>query len=162
VKRKGINYILDAIDLLESEKKILFVYAGNKKLDVVHKYPLQYIGALSREELPDFYRICDLFINASIQDVGPYMILEALLCGIPVISFDTGLASDYVITDQTGILLEEQTSEAIAEGISSMLQKSESEIEMIKKKCVSLNLSKLTYQTQIKKLNKLLIKDHLC
>ncbi|TQV74858.1 glycosyltransferase [Aliikangiella marina] len=51
--------------------------------------------------------------------------LEAQAMGTPVVSFDTGGVSEAVKNDQTGILVEERSVDALAEGLLSLLSSSE-------------------------------------
>jgi glycosyltransferase involved in cell wall biosynthesis len=122
-KRKGIQYILDSIDLIKTDKNLLFVYAGDQVIPKTFNHPTKYLGQLTRNELPDFYRLCDLFVSASLQDVGPYMIVEALMCGVPVVSFNTGIASDYVQSDVNGVLVNDFSADALVVGINRILEK---------------------------------------
>lgn len=44
----------------------------------------------SAEELAEYYTMADVFVNATLEDNFPTTNLEALACGTPVITFDTG------------------------------------------------------------------------
>ena len=50
----------------------------------------------NEKELIKFYQNSDFFLNQSIQDAGPVMVNEALACGVPVISFKTGISNDVI------------------------------------------------------------------
>jgi glycosyltransferase involved in cell wall biosynthesis len=160
-KRKGIQYILDSIDLIKTDKNLLFIYAGDQVIQKAFNHPTKYVGQLTRNELPDFYRLCDLFVSASLQDVGPYMILESLMCGVPVVSFNTGIASDFVMTSVTGILVEEFSSEALSDGINSMLEKNQQELAIIKNNCFENTRKKLALEKQIDDYYSLFKKDKI-
>ncbi|MCK4664915.1 MAG: glycosyltransferase [Bacteroidales bacterium] len=146
---KGIQYILDAINLVKTERNILFIYAGGQVILKTFKHPTKYFGRLHRNELPDFYRLCNLWISASIQDIGPAMIVEALMCGLPVVSFDTGIANEFVKTNITGVLIADFNVNALANGINKMLKKSEEEINRIKINCYNITKENLSLEKQI-------------
>ena len=120
-KRKGIELILSALKILKYKHKIKninLVIAGNNLNSIKDKivYNYTYLGGLTRDELKMIYQISDVFISASLQDVGPYMLTEALLSGIPVISFNTGFANEFIINKRTGYLCAEATSAEIVKG----------------------------------------------
>jgi glycosyltransferase involved in cell wall biosynthesis len=163
-KRKGVQYILDAINLINTDntdKKLLFLYAGDKTLPQEYKYPLKYIGRLQRNELPDFYRTCDLFLNASLQDVGPYMLIESLMCGTPVVSFDTGIAKEFIKNNITGILTNELSAPALADGINIMLEKTQHERNIIKQNCFEITRKIVSKEKQINEYYKLFKEDKI-
>ena len=44
----------------------------------------------SAQELADYYSMADVFVNATLEDNFPTTNLEALSCGTPVITYETG------------------------------------------------------------------------
>ncbi len=137
-KRKGIKYIKEAlaiVDKAELRRKILVIYAGDRELSFDCGLNTKYLGVLDRNDLPKLYHCSDLFISASLQDVGPYTMIEALMCGVPVVSFNTGFANDFIRDDQTGYLTKANTSDELAKGILRFEKKSNQELNDIKQKC---------------------------
>lgn len=51
---------------------------------------------LPREGMPDFYRSLDVLVVTSRSETGPLPLMEALCCGIPVVTTDVGLAPIHV------------------------------------------------------------------
>ena len=51
---------------------------------------------LPRKGMPDFYRSLDVLVVTSRSETGPLPLLEALCCGIPVVTTDVGLAPIHV------------------------------------------------------------------
>jgi glycosyltransferase involved in cell wall biosynthesis len=160
-KRKGIRYILDAINILKTNRKILFLYAGDQLIKEEYPYPVKYLGKLDRKDLSDFYNLCDIFLSASLQDVGPYMIVEALMCGTPVISFNTGIASDYVITNKTGVLIETFSVHAITDGINKMLKMNKNDFAHMKNICYKNTKMQVSLEKQIDNYYSLFKEDNL-
>jgi glycosyltransferase involved in cell wall biosynthesis len=56
------------------------------------------------EELASIYASADVFVNPTLEDTFPTTNLEALACGTPVITFDTG-GSPESITSETGFVV---------------------------------------------------------
>src|SRR5690606_22871264 len=53
-------------------------------------------NALSQEQMADWYRSLDLFLVTALDEGGPLPPLEAMACGVPVVSTDVGLIKDLV------------------------------------------------------------------
>lgn len=56
------------------------------------------------QQLIEIYSEADMFVNASVEDNFPTVILESLACGTPVVTYDTGGCKEQ-IDEQTGILV---------------------------------------------------------
>ena len=61
-------------------------------------------GALSRDEMADLYRDATLLLNSSVVDNTPNSLLEAMACGIPIVSTNVG-GIPYLVQDRTTALL---------------------------------------------------------
>ena len=60
----------------------------------------------SKEELIELYSLADVFMNLTYADTYPTTNLEALACGTPVITYNTG-GSVEEITDYNGAIVEQ-------------------------------------------------------
>ncbi len=65
---------------------------------------IRWQGWLPEEQLPDFFRALDIFVIPSFQEGLNIAGLQALACGVPVISTRCGGPEDYVIDGATGFL----------------------------------------------------------
>lgn len=72
--------------------------------------------ASSLKELVEAYSAADVLINPTYADTFPTINLEALACGTPVITYNTG-GSPEAVDDQTGIIVEKGNVEALAEAV---------------------------------------------
>ena len=66
----------------------------------------------STEELAEYYSMADVFVNATLEDNFPTTNLEALSCGTPVITFDTG-GSPESLTEDCGRVVAKGDLEAL-------------------------------------------------
>ncbi|GAB2929792.1 hypothetical protein GCM10027181_30910 [Rheinheimera gaetbuli] len=57
---------------------------------------VQFAGRLSSEQMARLYRTADIMLNSSRVDNSPNSIIEALACGVPVVSSDVGGISHLV------------------------------------------------------------------
>lgn len=70
-------------------------------------------------ELVKLYSESDVLINPTYADTFPTVNLEALACGTPVITYNTG-GSPEAIDERTGVVVEQGNVEALAETIRNM------------------------------------------
>ena len=108
---------------------MLLLMAGRNGEEIKRRlpFPLVDLGYLSDErKLATAYRAADVFVCPSIEDAGPMMIPEAMLCGTPVVAFHAGGAPDLVISRQTGYLARLGDAVDFAHGIGQVLESPES------------------------------------
>lgn len=65
---------------------------------------IEFLGMLSDDALPDFYRSLDVFVIPSHQEGFGIVGIEAMASGVPVISTRCGGPEDFVTHDRTGFL----------------------------------------------------------
>lgn len=95
--RKGLYKVLELAKLLSANSEIQFFLVGNQANDPVCGQDIEkfenvtYLGPTnSRQELSSIYRSADIFLFPSENDCSPNVILEAMACGLPVITIDSG------------------------------------------------------------------------
>ncbi|WP_410004691.1 glycosyltransferase family 4 protein [Aequorivita nionensis] len=77
-------------------REVLNLYIKNNGLeDRVHFH-----GFTENEKIPSILRSIDLFILSSINEGLPVSILEALACGVPVLSSDSGGGARYLLNSE--------------------------------------------------------------
>ena len=132
-ERKGLRYLIESLRklyvMLEGNlllrDDIMVVIAGSldnsaTKLDILFEH--RHIGFLRGDiMLAAGYQSADIFVNASVEDAGPMMINESILCGTPVVSFDMGVAPDLVKTGSTGYCASLRDSDDMAFGLFQLL-----------------------------------------
>lgn len=63
------------------------------------RVPLRWAGLVKREDIPALDRSAHLLFSADIHPSCPNAVIEALACGLPVVSFDTGSLRELVSPD---------------------------------------------------------------
>jgi glycosyltransferase involved in cell wall biosynthesis len=104
--RKGFYYLLSAITSLNDNylDNILLCSIGAGTPIETHKNSL-HLGKIHDEQLIAIaYSAADMFVIPSLDDNLPNTMIEALLCGTPVIGFPIGGIKDVVQTGFNGIL----------------------------------------------------------
>ena len=117
---KGINEILDAS---KSFKNINFLLAGpmvDKDLEVKLDN-VSFLGPKKREEVKELYKECDVFLFPSYTEGFSLSVLEAMACGLPVITADVGANKECV--GDGGIIIKLIDSDSIVEAINKLNDK---------------------------------------
>ena len=97
-ERKGLSDFIQLAKDLTNEYAIIMVGVDN---EIKRQLPDNIISierTNSQEELRELYAIADVFVNPTIQDNFPTVNLEAVACGTPVVTYDTGGSSESAYT----------------------------------------------------------------
>lgn len=78
---------------------------------------VEFVGRLDRVGVIELYRRADAALNPSRADNMPNSVLEALACGLPVVSTDVGGVSFLVKHGETAILVPPEDEQAMARAI---------------------------------------------
>ena len=89
-KRKGLDIFIELSNQLDDDYQIVLIGLNKKQ---IKNLPNNIIG-ISRtenvEELVKWYSAAEVFFNPTLEDNYPTTNLEAINCGTPVVTFDTG------------------------------------------------------------------------
>jgi glycosyltransferase involved in cell wall biosynthesis len=118
--------------MLSIDYKIILIGLSKKQ---IHELPQNIIGIQrteSVEELALYYSLASVFVNPTYQDNFPTTNIEALACGTPVITYNTG-GSPEAIDQETGEVVPKGDKKALQEAIIKWCTtKNEDEVQ---KKC---------------------------
>ena len=122
---KGFADFKKLSEMLDDTYKIILV---GLSLNQLKKVPLKIIGipkTNSIQELIEIYSACDIFLNLTYCDTYPTVNLEAISCGLPVITYRTG-GSPESIEDGMGVVVEQGDVKAVYNMINVLYDKKES------------------------------------
>ena len=88
-------------------------------LRVDHK--VRFVGRLDRAGVAALYREADVMVNASLADNLPNSLLEAMACGVPVVSTRVGGVPWMVRDGESALLVAPKAPEAMAAAITRVL-----------------------------------------
>src|SRR5690606_11452531 len=131
--RKGLNEFIKLNDYIDKDK-FLIVLIG-LTTNQINQLPSNMVGLQRTENLDKLvalYNRALVFVNPSLSDTLPTTNLEAIACGTPVITYNTG-GSVEVITPHTGFVVEKHDVANLYNRIKEINQKSK---EYYQKKCV--------------------------
>lgn len=83
---------------------------------------VRFTGRLDREEMAALYREASLSLNPALADNMPNSVLEALACGLPVVSTDVGGVPFLVRHGETALLVKPGDAEAMAEAMARLIE----------------------------------------
>lgn len=132
---KGHEYAIDAIsNLVNKYPNIRYYIVGegelrNRLSEKIKEYQLEdhveLLGALDKEQLKRIFNETDIFILPSIKtnaEEGQGLALqEAQAFGIPVVASDSGAVSEGLVPNETGFLVPQRDSKAIAQAVEKLI-----------------------------------------
>ena len=76
------------------------------------------------------------YLMTSVSEALPMVLLEAMYCGTPPISFELRIGTGSIINDEiNGFIVDERNDDVYAEKLISILEKDESEMEKLGENC---------------------------
>ena len=139
VEKKGFNYLIDACALLKA-RGVAFecVIGGSGPLETELRDQIAASGlgdevhltgeAIKQEHIPEFMHSGHLYclpcVWAADNDVDglPQMLMEAMACGLPSVSTRLVGIPDLVIDRETGLLVEPESPEQLADALQLLLE----------------------------------------
>lgn len=72
------------------------------------------------EAMPDYYAQIDVLVCASLSEGTPQPVLQAMACGVPIVSTDVGIVRDAFGPLQAGYILRERSVDALSEALARL------------------------------------------
>lgn len=140
VERKGQNRIIEAINKINNSKiKMMFIGSGNMPLE--HE-GIIFKGKVNNNELPNYLNAADIFCLPTLAEGCCNAIIEAMACGLPIISSDLPFNYD-VLNSDNSILVNPLDINAISHSIQKLYEHPElrarfSEVSLEKSRSLSI------------------------
>lgn len=126
---KGHQYLLDAFAQLPGEQALLVIVGDGPQREALQarvtelKLDGRVIMAGNQRNVLPWLHAMDIFVLPSYANEGvPQAILQAMLCGLPIISTPIGSILEAIQHEQTGLIVEPKNSQQLREAISRLLQ----------------------------------------
>src|SRR5258708_4760776 len=140
VRKKGLEYLIDALALVESRSPAPLAIAGDGDLaqelgqragaagvaDRVH-----FLGDLPQDAVGAWFAAADVAVVPSVRDDGgnvdglPNTVLEALASGAALVSTPAGGIASVIDSGRTGVIVPERDSRALATVLTELLREPE-------------------------------------
>ena len=121
-RRKGLHDFIELSKTLKDDEIIVLVGLKEDQIKILPENIIGITRTESTQELAEFYSSADVFVNPTWEDNFPTTNLEALACGTPVITYETG-GSPEAIDELTGIVVEQGNIHKLTEAINQIKEK---------------------------------------
>lgn len=115
-KSKGLYDFYELRKQLSDDYHIVLIGLTLEQIEKLPKGIEGHTRTSNVSELADYYTHADIFVNPTYADSFPTVNLEALACGIPVVTYRTG-GSPEAVDEKTGIVVEQGDVEGLLNSI---------------------------------------------
>lgn len=151
-KNKGLNYLIDGINQIKFEIKslkhaqhrtagfsagckIIIIGGGEDKEKLQNKIDsLELQNEISlvgfKQDAGKYLKGFDILVMPSIKEGLPYVVMEAMAAGLPIIASDVGGVPDLIEHGKNGLLVKTKDSTGMAEGLKKLIQNHEARISL--------------------------------
>ena len=127
VAEKGFPELIEAMRKVDAE-----LWVVGERLESDHAFSIDYAIALARSDtslkerirflgyrsdIPELMRSSDIFVSASHREGMPRSIIEAMMCGLPVVATNIRGSREEVVHGETGLLVEAKQPEELAQAL---------------------------------------------
>lgn len=93
-KRKGLSSFIELSKKLDDTYRIILVGLTQEQIKSLPSNMIGIEHTNSVKELVELYSAAEVFVNPTLEDNYPTTNIEAIACGIPVVTYDTGGSSE--------------------------------------------------------------------
>lgn len=121
-ERKGIDVFGCLARELPDDCRIVLVGTDANSKKLLPDNVITIDRTENQTQLAEIYSACDLFVNATREDTFPTVNIEALACGTPVLTFNTGGSSE-IIDCTCGMTVEKNDVESLYDAVLYIKEK---------------------------------------
>jgi len=129
VPRKGFDYLIKCLALLDDDIELLIIGDGTEKealtglaLEMGLTDRVHLLGEVSEEEKFQYLSNADIYVLSSLHEGLGIVLQEAMQVGLPIVSTNYGGQVDLVTNNVNGLLVEPENAVALAEAIRHLLE----------------------------------------
>lgn len=117
-EKKGYEDIQTLSELLSDNYQIIIVGLSEKQMQSIPKKIIGIQRTNSIHELAEIYSSADVFVNLTYEDTFPTVNIEALACGLPVVTYQTG-GSPEILDKTCGVIVKKGDVNALPSAIKT-------------------------------------------
>ena len=133
VPRKGIDNLIRVLPTLSNNNvKLLILGDGPERSNLEQvarnsnvEERVKFCGYVSNDEKYQLLKLSDIYVSTSHHEGFGIVFLEAMASGLPVICYDNGGQSDFLLDEKTGHLVKADEFEVFSEKVESLCQDEE-------------------------------------
>jgi glycosyltransferase involved in cell wall biosynthesis len=140
VKRKGLQYLLDAMKIikLKTDKNIVLNIVGDgpDKLyfeNIMKKYQLKdcvnFIGFVEHNDTLKYFQNADIYCHPALGEPFGLSIVEAMSCGLPIVVFNLGGAPEVLTEKNNNFIAEPRNTDDLANKLLALIENKELRIK---------------------------------
>ena len=124
-KLKRLNLVLEAMALLKNNKIRLFVIGADNhrtylRWAINNSLGDQVLFLGSKRNIEKYYAASDVFVLPTLYDAFANVCLEAMACGLPVITTNSNGAADLILDRENGYILKTQKADELSARIKAL------------------------------------------
>lgn len=127
---KGTKDVIETLQLLYQQEddivnkvRICILGSGWAECEVINHYEHYYLGYIDNEyDMSCAYSLADILMFPSHDDNLPYMVIESLACGTPVLAYAIGGIPEIIEHKKSGYLVNEVSAEKFSEGLKWLME----------------------------------------
>ncbi len=120
---RGLDDLVHLSKTLHDDVKVVLVGLSEKQIRELPNHIHGIVRTESVDELAKLYSAADVYINPTYTDNFPTTNLEALACGTPVVTYNTG-GSPEALDDKTGLVVEQGNTATLGQAVTKILSRS--------------------------------------
>lgn len=128
-KRKGLADFIKLSEIIDENSIIILVGLDKKQLNLLPNNIIGIERTDSVKELSEIYAMSDIYLNLTYEDNFPTTNIEALACGTPVLTYNSG-GSIEAVSESTGYILEKGDIKGILDVINDVRIKGKEHFKM--------------------------------
>ncbi|MBM7712762.1 glycosyltransferase [Enterococcus xiangfangensis] len=134
IKEKGIKSILEAMSYIDKDISLNIAGVGTKKefkklKELVKVYNLEQriniFGKVPSNRMAEFYNQADIYVSASEWEGFGLTIVEAMKCGLPIVSYNNSGPNEILDYGEYGIIIVERNPRTLGERINTIINNDE-------------------------------------
>jgi len=136
--QKGWGYAEKLIGYYKNRNDILFLCIGGNSEDAkLSNENVQYIGYIREpEKLALYCSASDVFVNPSLAEMFCLMLIDAMSCGLPVVTFPVGIAKEAIEHKKSGYIAKYKDSEDLIRGVEYILKLDKNSYEKMRQSAI--------------------------
>jgi len=114
--RKGVKILSEAINSISENKPVHVLFIGSPKGELPTCRNILHCGPVAHDKVSSYLNAADIFVLPTLHEGCCNAIVEAMACGLPIVSSDRSFNHDILSADNA-ILIDPTDSRQIADAI---------------------------------------------